>query len=259
MKDILKEIVSSKVKEVQESKKRLSINTIKKRVKKLPKGRDFKKALLSDSISLIAEVKKHSPSVGTISRNFKPVKIAKIYENGGAKAISVLTDKKYFKGDLLYLRKIKNTVKVPVLRKDFIIDEYQIYESKYYGADAILLIVSILSESKLKRFIRLADSLNITSLVEVHNKNDIKKAVRCKAKIIGINNRDLKTFKVTLKTTASLMKFIPKGIIVVSESGIKTKKDINYLRSLKVNAILMGETLMRSSNKERKIRELFKK
>lgn len=257
MKDILKEIIENKKKEVAKSKKNLYIEILKERVNTLPPTKDFKKSLYSKDLSIIAEVKKASPSKGVIKKNFNPVKIAKIYERGKVDAISVLTDTKYFKGSLSYLKRIRKMVFVPILRKDFIIDEYQIYESRYYGADAVLLIVSILTESELKYFIKLAKKINMDCLVEVHNKGQVKKALKCNAEIFGINNRDLRTFRTNLKTTENLIKYIPNDKIVVSESGIKTKEDIKYLKSLGVDAVLIGETFMRSQDMLKVIKDLF--
>ncbi|MFH1825164.1 MAG: indole-3-glycerol phosphate synthase TrpC [Candidatus Firestonebacteria bacterium] len=246
MKDILNKIIENKKKEVAKSKKSLCIKILKEKVYTLPPSK-FKKSL-SSHFSIIAEVKKASPSKGIMRKDFNPVQIAKIYEKGKADAISVLTDNKYFKGNLSYLKRIKNMVSVPILRKDFIIDEYQIYESRYYGADAVLLIVSILTENKLRYFIKLAKKINMDCLVEVHSQKEIKTALKCNADIIGINNRDLRTFKTDLKTTERLIRYMPDNKIVISESGIKTKEDIKYLKSLGVDGVLIGETFMRSKN-----------
>jgi indole-3-glycerol phosphate synthase len=254
---ILTEIVENKKVEVGENKKNIRLEILKEKIKTLPKTRGFKKALSLKKFSIIAEVKKASPSKGIIREDFDPVRIAKIYEKGKVDAISVLTDNKYFKGDILYLKSIKKAVSLPILRKDFIIDEYQIYESRYYYADAILLIVAILSEKKLKHFIELARKLNLDCLVEVHSKSEIQKAIKCNAEIIGINNRDLNTFKTDLRTTENLIKYIPKDKIVVSESGINKKSDVEYLKNLGVNAVLVGEAFMKSRNILKVIKRLF--
>ena len=257
MNSILTEIVENKKVEVGENKKNIRLEILKEKIKILPKTRGFKKALSLKKFSIIAEVKKASPSKGIIREDFDPVRIAKIYERGKVDAISVLTDNKYFKGDIIYLKSIKKAVSLPILRKDFIIDEYQIYESRYYYADAILLVVAILSEKKLKHFIELARKLNLDCLVEVHSKSEIQKAIKCNAEIIGINNRDLNTFKTDLKTTENLIKYIPKDKIVVSESGINKKSDVEYLKNLGVNAVLVGEAFMKSRNILKVIKRLF--
>ncbi|MEK6646481.1 MAG: indole-3-glycerol phosphate synthase TrpC [Candidatus Firestonebacteria bacterium] len=246
--NVLNEIVRCKHIEVKQLYSKLSILYAIKKIKDLSTPRNFKSAISKSYFNLIAEVKKKSPSAGIISRNFNLVKISKMYELNGASAISVLTDKKFFGGSISYLSKAKNKTNIPILRKDFIIDELQIYESRLCGADAILLIVSILDKIKLKKFLKIATSLKLTPIVEVHNKSEINIALDCGAQIIGINNRNLVTFKVDIKTTAYLRKFIPKEILVVSESGIHTKFDIDYLKKFNLNAILVGEALMRNIN-----------
>lgn len=238
----LKEIIEYKQQEIEKEKKSF-VRIIHHREEK----RDFKKSIKKGSISLIGEIKKASPSVGVIRRHFSPAKIARIYEEENVSAVSVLTDKKFFKGNLSYLNIVRNSCQLPILRKDIIIDEFQIYQSKSSGADAILLIASILEKDKLKSFIKISKKIELDVLCEVHTKDDIKKALSSDAEIIGINNRDLNTFKVDISTTVNLIKFIPRGIIVVSESGIKSKKDIEMLQDVGVDAVLVGETLMRGN------------
>lgn len=247
----LDRIIEFKRKEVEKRKKR----KLKKR--KFP-VLDFKKALIrKDRVNLIAEIKKKSPSKGVISRNFDPVKIAFAYKEGGAVAISVLTDKKFFSGSLEYIGKIKKRINIPILAKDFFIDEYQILEAYSYGADAVLIIVSILSDNEIHNFLKLARKLKIDAVVEVHTGDDIRRALIANADIIGINNRDLKTFKVDITTTTGLIKFIPGNRIVISESGIKNSSQVRYLADNNVDAVLIGETLIKSNNISEKISELL--
>ncbi len=254
---ILDDIIFNKRQEVTALK--LRQNLLKLEEKTVPKERDFYDAINKKEIGLIAEIKKASPSLGLIRSEFEPVCIAQTYEEAGAFAISVLTDEKFFQGNLEHLREVKAATKLPVLRKDFIIDESQIYESKIAGADAILLIVSLLSLPELDKFIRLSHTLKMDCLVEAHSAEDVEKALKSPARIIGINNRDLNTFEVDLNTTFDLISRYPKlkEKIIVSESGIKTKEDVVMLRKKGVNALLIGETLLRSRDIEAKIKELF--
>ncbi|HON07400.1 MAG TPA: indole-3-glycerol phosphate synthase TrpC [Verrucomicrobiota bacterium] len=263
-------ILDTIVKQKQEEIKRLpeesySINDLIAAVQKQGGVRDFYKALKNPSrgdIALIAEVKKASPSAGIICADFDPVKIAKCYETAGASCISVLTDIKFFQGSPEYLWLIRKEVNLPLLRKDFIIDERQIYESIKLGADAILLIVSILDFEMLKHFHNLIISAGLNALVEVHNEEELDAAISIKAKIIGINNRDLKTFKVDIGTTERLSKKIrnlPGGdeILIVAESGIKNREDVLRLKQAGANAILVGESLLRTSSLEENVRKLI--
>jgi len=197
---------------------------------------------------IIAEIKKASPSRGLISKTFDPVTIAKGYEQGGAAAISVLTEPKSFLGSLSYLAMVKQVTPLPVLRKDFILDAYQIYDSKRYHADAILLIAAILSPSQLQEFIQLSTELELEVLVEVHTLEELQVALDAHARLIGINNRNLNSFHVTLETTAELMKFMPKNTLTVCESGIHSRQDVLYIMEKGVHCFLIGESLMRSSN-----------
>jgi len=206
--------------------------------------RDFRQSLTGNGLSIIAEVKKASPSKGLIDPNFDPIKTALNYEKYGVDAISVLTEKKYFLGDDKNIKLVKEKTSKPILRKDFIIDKYQIYQSHFLGSDAILLIASVLKD-KLKSYFELATSLGLHCLVEVHNRVEIELALECGSKIIGINNRDLNNFNVDIHTTESLMKYIPKDKIVVSESGISSISDVKYLKSIGANAVLIGESFMR--------------
>ena len=258
---ILTKIIEEKRKEIENSKNKISQDELIKNAKNLKsrRKRNFFKNAISKAgkAHLIAEVKKASPSAGMIRKDFDPVKIALSYESNGASAISVLTDEKFFKGKLAYLAAIKKKVSLPLLRKDFIIDEYQIYESVLAGADAALLIADLLSMEELKKFTEIGKKLNLDFLVEVHSEEDVEKAVKADCKIIGVNNRDLHTFKVDIKTTTRLLKGIPRDRVIVSESGITAKEDISYLKSLGINAVLIGEVLMRSKNIGEKLRELI--
>ena len=217
--------------------------------------RDFKAAISKPNLNLIAEIKQKSPSVGLLRKDFDYIKIAQIYEKY-ADAISVVTDEKFFGGNVKSIPAIRNVTTLPILRKDFIIDEYQIYESRHYGADAILLISSLLNQKKLEKFIQVASSLGMVCLVEVHTPTELKKALKAKAEIIGINNRSLKTFKVKKSTAIILAKKIKKKKIIVAESGFESKKDIDKIKG-KVNAVLIGSAFMKSGNIAAKIRELF--
>lgn len=228
-------------------------------------SRDFLAALRNASriphpasrIALIAEVKKASPSAGVICKDFDPVRIAKEYEAAGASCLSVLTDEKFFQGSLDYLRQIRAAVNLPLLRKDFIIDERQILEAIEWGADAILLIVAILSDEQLRRFHSLATEAGLAALVEVHDEVELERALKISAKLIGVNNRDLKTFKVDLATTERLAAKISGEQILVAESGIHTRVDVERLKKCGANAILVGESLLRGGNIREKIRELI--
>jgi len=207
--------------------------------------RDFKAAISKDNISIIAEIKRASPSKGLIKEDFDPVKIAEVYENADIDAVSVLTENKFFMGKDEYIAEAKKVNSKPILRKDFVIDEYQIFQAKAIGADSVLLIASILGK-EIRKFYSLTRELGLSALAEVHNEWEIDEALNSGCDIIGINNRDLRDFTVSLKTTEKLIKYIPKDIIVVSESGVKTLGDIKYLKNLGVNAVLIGETFMRN-------------
>lgn len=216
----------------------------------------FCQALKKEGLSVIAEIKKASPSKGLIAEDFHPVETAKSYEKEGAAAISCLTEEYYFKGGSKYFADVRRAVSLPMLRKDFIFDDYQIYEAKVLGADAVLLIVSILEEEQLREFHQLAKSLSMDCLVEVHNEQELEKAIACECEIIGINNRDLRTFEVDLQTTQRIAKKLPYKAILVSESGMKTKEDMENVKNQGADAVLIGETLMRSQNLEETFREL---
>ncbi len=254
--DILRKIVEHKRRELEEKKAKFNLSVLREEAEKLKVPRNFRDALSREGINIIAEVKKASPSRGVIREDFNPVEIAKAYERGGARAISVLTDEKFFHGSPFYLRQVAESVKLPVLRKDFIIDEFQIYGARVLGASSFLLIVSILSDSQLKDFIFLGRELGMEPLVETHTEEEVERALSAGAEIIGVNNRDLRTFNVSLSTTMNLLPLIKsEGKVAVSESGIRGKEDILYLREAGVDAFLVGETLMRSRNPEEVLRE----
>ena len=207
---------------------------------------------------MIAEIKKRSPSQGVIRADFDPVQIALTYHVTGAGAISVLTDGRFFDGKLQYIKMLKDRVTLPILRKDFIIDEYQVYESAVAGADAILLIANILTRDELNKYYGIAKDLGMDVLVETHNEEEVEKALSSPAGIIGINNRDLTSFEIDISITQRLRHLIPENKIIVSESGISTYEQVMFLKSLGVSAVLIGETFMRAKNIGEKVRELMR-
>ena len=216
----------------------------------------FESAIKTDDIAFICEIKKASPSKGIIAEDFHHTCIAKEYEAAGAAAISVLTEPFYFKGHDRYLREIASEVSIPLLRKDFTVDKYMIYEAKILGASAVLLICSILTPKTLTEYIKIAHSIGLSSLVETHDENEVDMALNAGARIIGVNNRCLKTFEVDIGLSERLRKLVPTNILFVSESGIKTSGDVAKLRGIGANAVLIGETIMRSANKFNEILRL---
>ena len=255
---ILDTIVAHKRIELKDDKQRMPLDTLKRKIRDLPPTRDFRAALSTPNcVHLIAEVKKKSPSKGIIREDFDPVGIARTYAESDASAVSVLTDREFFAGELAYLSAIREVVTLPLLRKDFTIDSYHIYQARLAGADAILLIVSILTLAQLREFTEIARSMGLASLVEVHTDEELELALTAGAEIIGINNRDLRTFHTDIETTFRLRTSIPTDKIVVSESGINTHEDVMKLKEAGVNAILVGESLMRSPNIGDKVRELL--
>jgi indole-3-glycerol phosphate synthase len=256
---ILDRIVSQNLEALEYKKRVLPMVELQKMASEQTSALDLASALRGDGIQLIAEVKKASPSRGIIRPDFDPVEIAKIYAGNGAAAVSVLTEALHFQGSLEHLKNIRKALpdKLPLLRKDFIVDPYQIYESRAYGADSLLLIVAILEPEKLQELLGISHELNMSCLVEVHNEAEVEIALKSQAKIIGINNRDLNTFGVDLATTERLRPLIPRDRIVVSESGIKERTDIEKLRRLGIDAVLIGESLMSASDIAAKMRELL--
>lgn len=259
MKNFLQEVIEVKRREIEGLKARRPITEFVDS-KRLLKGiRPFKEAISSGGgLNLIAEIKKKSPS---FKRNFfrklDIAAVADIYKSQGAKAISVLTDKKFFSGNLSHINEVKRRVDLPVMRKDFIIDEYQVYESRYFGADAILLIARILSVEELKSFMHLAKKIGMDVIIEVNDENDLEKALLSGPEIIGVNNRDLDTLAVSIENTFRLIPKIPKQVITVSESGISSNKDITRLRKAGVNAVLIGGAFLEAQDIADKIKEIM--
>lgn len=254
---ILDKIVAEKKREVMAAKARVGEPELRRRADARTDFRDFRRPLRRRGrVTLIAEVKKASPSAGVICENFDPVAIATQYEQAGASACSVLTDEKFFQGHLDYLAAIRAATKLPLLRKDFVIDEYQVYESAAAGADAILLIVAILEPPQIRRLLDVARQCRLAAMVEVHDRDELSTALTVGAGIIGINNRNLKDFSVNLATTEQLAKGIGSSCVLVAESGIHTRADVERVRAARVDAILVGESLMRSGNIAGKVREL---
>lgn len=255
---ILEEIAKRTIQRVAEEKVAVPLAEMKKRAQALDAntGFLFRKALSGDEISFICEVKRASPSKGLIAPDFPYLDIARDYERAGAAAISCLTEPFWFKGSDQYLTEISGAVKIPVLRKDFTVDEYMIYQAKTLGASAVLLICSILSREQLSEYLEIAHSLGLSALVEAHDEDEVRTAMSVGAGIIGVNNRDLRTFTVDINNSARLRKLVPPEVLFVSESGIKTAADIEALRSNGTNAVLIGETLMRSPDKKAALDEL---
>ena len=260
---IIKKIVEEKIVKVNKRKEVLPKEQLLIKINSLDyEHRNFRNAIVKkqDRISLIAECKKATPIKGVIRENYDVVSIVKdYYESRIVDAISVLTEERYFYGDIYHLVIARQTVPLPLLRKDFIIDEYQIYESLYYGADAVLLISSILSQEQLKQFYNIAKSLSLEIIFEVHTKDDLDKVLNCEPEIVGINNRNLTNFVVDIYTVEKLIKFIPKGITIVAESGISSYNDIKYFTELGVDAVLVGTYFMSSSDIKQAVRTLIGK
>ncbi len=257
---ILDEIIAYKKEELAGAKRRESLADIRARAADAGPVRGFGRALgEGKNIRLIAEVKKASPSRGVIRQDFDPVAIAKVYEASGASCLSVLTESRYFQGDLAYLGSIRQAVKLPLLRKDFLTDPYQVYEARASGADAILLIAACLERRQLEDLLGTAAELGLDVLVEAHTAAELDRTLLAGASLVGINNRDLSTFQVSLETTFSLLRDIPDDRTVVSESGIATRGDVLRLEASGVDAILVGESLMREKDIGAKVRELLGK
>ena len=262
---ILDEIAESAKKRTAEKKKRISFEEMRAAAEKKAAEEKsaqgsfafpFERALRGDDISFICEVKKASPSKGVIAEHFPYLEIAEDYERAGAAAISCLTESEYFLGQDRYLEEIAGRVRIPVLRKDFTVDSYQIYEAKTLGASAVLLICAILSEEQIREYIEIADSLGLSALVEAHDEQEISRALSCRARILGVNNRNLKDFTVNVENSLNLRRHVPEEIIFVAESGIRTAEDIEKLRQGNVQAVLIGETLMRCRDKKAMLEEL---
>lgn len=260
--NILEEIAQKTRQRIEEEKKKVPLEMLKDQIKKNETegkyaGRPtFLKNLKKDGISFICEVKKASPSKGLIASDFPYVDIAREYEESGASAISCLTEPYYFQGSDKYLEEIAAEVHIPILKKDFTVDEYMIYQAKAYGASAVLLICAILDDRELKNYLTLAENLGLDALVEAHDDEEVARALRAGAKIIGVNNRDLRTFRVDMNNSIRLRRLAPPDIVFVSESGIRTSEDIKILYENQVDAVLIGETLMRSEDKKAMLENL---
>lgn len=242
---------------VAEAKKNISTDALRDKALALPKNDlPFEKALKKEGVSFICECKKASPSKGIIAEHYDHLKTAKEYEAAGADCISVLTEPKWFMGDLSHLREITAEVSIPCIRKDFTVDEYMIYEAKVSGAEAVLLICAILPEDKVSRYIKICDSLGISALVEAHDEHEVRIALDAGARIIGVNNRNLKDFSVDPENSLKLRELIPEDVIFVSESGVKSREDIELLEESGADAVLVGETLMRAEDKGAMLRQL---
>ncbi len=254
---ILDTIAEATRKRVEKEKSKKALELVREEALNLPRGNfSFEKAIAKDGMTFICEVKKASPSKGIIAEDFPFVEIAKEYEKAGAGCISVLTEPEFFKGDKKYLKAISEEVSIPLIRKDFVVDEYMIYDAKIHGASAVLLICSLLDEETIKNYIAICDTLGLSALVEAHDEAEIEKAIHAGARVIGVNNRDLKTFTVDISNSERLRKLVPSDILFVAESGIKTKEDIRRLKDAQVNGVLIGETFMRSENKMEMLKEL---
>ena len=255
---ILDEIAADTRKRVAAEKEQISLEEMKRQAETMSAdtGFPFEQALRAEGIQFICEVKKASPSKGVIAEEFPYLDIAKDYERAGAAAISVLTEPHYFKGSNAYLKEIAETVKIPILRKDFTVDPYMIYQAKVLGASAVLLICAILSDEELSEYHKIADSLGLSALVEAHDEAEVSRALACGARIIGVNNRDLRDFKVDITNSVRLRKLVPEEIVFVSESGMKTPEDIAVLRGNGTDAVLIGEVLMRSADKKEALEKL---
>ncbi len=258
MNSFLTKILKFKRAALEHQKKNVQLRTLEKGIEEAPPVRNFSKAICRPSqIRLIAEIKKASPSRGIIRAEFDPLEIASIYEKSGVAAISVLTEEKFFLGHPRFLKEIRKKCLCPLLRKDFIFDEYQIFESRYLGADALLLITAILSEIQLKQLLKLTEALGMQALVEVHNQSELGVALRAGARLVGVNNRDLNSFDTHLSTAVSLGRFFPHGIARVAESGLFTHKDVIKMKRSGYHAVLIGEAIIKKKNIGEKIRELM--
>ncbi|MDP2830957.1 MAG: indole-3-glycerol phosphate synthase TrpC [Candidatus Omnitrophota bacterium] len=256
--DILKQIVAKKKERILLAKQQLSQEDLIAKLAGLPATRPFKEAISKPKqICLIAEIKQASPSRGIIRQNFNLEEIARFYQEAGVQAVSVLTEEDFFSGNLAYLNQVKNIITGPILRKDFILESYQVYESRYFGADAILLIADLLTKDKLLELMQIADSLGLDYLVEVHDEKELKKVLSLKVPIIGINNRNLRTLEIDFKTTEKLFTLIPKEKIVVVESGIKNSQDVLFLKILGASSVLIGSTFMEAADIKSKVEEVM--
>ena len=263
MKNILQEIVNYKKIEIEKSKKMISVEILNKKIKSLSKPLKFLDELRNKNevgkAGIIAEVKKASPSKGIIKKDFNHIEIAKEYEKGGAACLSILTDTPSFQGSPQYLKDIRRNTKLPILRKDFIIDTYQIIESRFWGADCILLIMKILKNKELSKLINICNEMNMDILFEINSQEELERLLPFNPKMIGINNRNLENFETDIENSIKIKKNIPDDILVISESGINDVKDISYLGKHNINNFLIGERLMRSKNISGELSKLVNK
>ena len=261
MSNILKKICEDKYKQIELLKDKCSLSTLKKLISDKIEKRNFKNAVIESAVKknnfIIGEVKKASPSAGQIIKDYDPLDIAKTYENAGIGTISILTESNYFGGEIDHLSLIKKNTKIPILRKDFIIDEYQIYESKVYQADIILLIVSILSDNELRRYLDIAKELKLDVIIETHDEEEIKRAMKLNYPIIGINNRNLKNLKTDVKNSTNLFTSISNDFTVIAESGIKSLSDIQMYNELGIFNFLIGESILKSNDYSTFIKKLL--
>ena len=261
MSDILDKIIATKHLEISESLKTASLASVRTAAEIMPDPRDFVGAIFkkvsANLPAVIAEIKKASPSKGVIRENFNPADIAKSYQKGGAACLSVLTDGQYFQGSAEYLKQAKAACKLPVLRKDFMIDPYQVFEARAMGADCILLIVAALELAKMRELEEIAHDLGMAVLVEVHNAEELELAMQLETPLMGINNRNLRTFEVTLQTTLDLLKILPEDRFVITESGIFTPEDVKLMRDNDVHTFLVGEAFMRQPDPGAELARVF--
>lgn len=259
--DILKKIVKRKFEEVSEHSQKITLEQLKKQVTQIPPARGFvasiENKIKQHKPAVIAEIKKASPSKGILRPNFIPAEIAKSYEAAGAACLSVLTDVDFFQGADDYLKQARAACNLPVIRKDFIIDPYQVYEAKVMGADCILLIAAVLTDEQMAHLSQLAHDLGIDVLIEVHDNSELERTLPLNTRLLGINNRNLRTFDVSLQTTIELLDLIPDDRIVVTESGIHTRKDVELMQSHKVNAFLVGEAFMKAESPGAQLQAIF--
>ena len=258
---ILKKIILRKLEEIQDGCDKISLREMKKKALLAPETRSFVGAMVAkleaDQSAVIAEIKKASPSKGVLRDPFDPVEIAKSYEANGAACLSVLTDKDFFQGSNEYLQQVREAVDLPIIRKDFIVDDYQVYEARAIGADCILLIAAAIGDAQMSELTQTAMTLDMDVLIEVHNEEELERALRLPLPMIGINNRDLHSFDVSLDTTINMLAMIPEDRIVITESGILTKADVAKMRACHVDSFLVGETFMRADDPGEKLAELF--
>ncbi len=259
--DILKKIVARKVEEVAEAKQQKSLEQLLEEIKQVSQPRGFVAALknkINQGLpAIITEIKKASPSKGVFRDNFQPIEIAKNYQNNGAACLSVLTDRDFFQGHETYLKQARNACELPVLCKDFLIDPYQVYLARAWGADCILLIAAILTDEQMRELSNLALSLEMDILVEVHDQDELERSLKLPLPMIGINNRDLRTFETRLETTLNLKKFISDDRLIVTESGILMRDDVALMRNANIQAFLVGEAFMKTENEGLALRQLF--